>query len=226
MRLGIFGGTFDPPHLGHLIVAQDACSALRLDGVLFVLAASPPHKQGRAHTPAAVRLEMLDAATAGDPRLRTSDVELRRDGPSYTVDTLRQLAADNPAAELFLLIGADQAREFGTWREPDEIARLATVVALSREGEAAPPEPDRPWMRWLPVTRIDISATDIRRRVAAGEPIRYLVPSAVDTIIRREGLYRTTESPGQAVTSGTATLRPGGPAESRPAEDRADVAGV
>lgn len=226
MRLGIFGGTFDPPHLGHLIVAQDACSALTLDGVLFVLAASPPHKQGRAHTPADIRLEMVQAATAGDPRLRPCDIELCRDGPSYTVDTLRQLAAENPAAELFLLIGADQAREFGTWRAPDEIAALATVVALSREGEAAPPEPALPWMRWLPVTRIDVSATDIRRRVAAGEPIRYLVPTAVEAIIRREGLYRTTESQGQAVTSGTAATRPGGPAESRPAEDRADVAGV
>ena len=200
MRLGVFGGTFDPPHLGHLIVAQDACAALALDGVLFVLAASPPHKQGRAHTPARLRLEMLEAATADDPRFRPCDIELRRDGPSYTVDTLRQLAAEEPAAELFLLIGADQAREFATWRSPDDITRLATVVALSREGEAAPPDVTPASMRWLPVTRIDISATDIRRRVAVGEPIRYLVPAAVEAIIRRENELRD-EQMGKSLNS-------------------------
>lgn len=229
MRLGVFGGTFDPPHLGHLIVAQDACTALALDGVLFVPAASPPHKLGRAHTPASLRLEMLQAATAGDARFRPCDIELRRHGPSYTVDTLRQLASEEPAAELVLLIGADQAREFATWRSPDDIARLAAVVALSREGQASSREPELAWLRWLPVTRIDISATDIRRRVAAGEPIHYLVPAAVEAIIRREGLYRTiegAESPGQADTLGRPTPPSADRAGTRPPEDRADVAGV
>jgi nicotinate-nucleotide adenylyltransferase len=190
VRLGIFGGTFDPPHLGHLVVAQDACSALGLDRVLFVVAAAPPHKHGRAFAPAPLRLAMLRAALAGDDRFLPSDLELGRAGRSYTVDTLRQLRADQPDAQLFLLIGADQAREFRTWREPDEIARLATVVALSREGDSGPTPGDAA-LRTLAVTRLDISATDIRRRVAAGEPVRYLVPDAVAAIIRREHLYRS-----------------------------------
>ncbi len=224
MRLGVFGGTFDPPHLGHLVVAQDACTALALDGVLFVLAASPPHKQGRAHTPAPIRLEMLQAATRGDPRFQACDIELRRRGPSYTVDTLRELAAEDPARELFLLIGADQARDFAAWRAPDEIVRLATVVALSREGEEMPPGTPVQALRWLPVTRLDISATDIRRRVSVGEPIRYLVPDAVEAIIRREGLYgRGSGAESREVGSGTPSAPPAG---GRPAEDRADVAGV
>ena len=197
MRLGVFGGTFDPPHAGHLVVAQDAWSALALDRVLFVLAASPPHKQGQARTPAALRLELLRAALADDERFEASDLELRRAGPSFTVDTLRQLHAEQPAAELFLLIGADQAREFLSWRSPAEIATLATVVALSRDGDqSAPPLDGR--VHALPVTRLDISATDVRRRVAEGRPIRYLVPAAVEAIIRREGLYRSPAAAGLA----------------------------
>ena len=182
-----------------------------------------------APEPARLRLEMLEAATADDPRFRPCDIELRRDGPSYTVDTLRQLAAEEPAAELFLLIGADQAREFATWRSPDDITRLATVVALSREGEAAPPDVTPASMRWLPVTRIDISATDIRRRVAVGEPIRYLVPAAVEAIIRRERLYSPTagaESRTHSGTSGTATPPSADRGDPRPSGDRADSGGV
>lgn len=218
MRLGIFGGTFDPPHLAHLVVAQDACSALGLDRVLFVVAAAPPHKHGRAFAPAPLRLEMLRAALAGDDRFIPCDLELRRAGRSYTVDTLRQLRDDDPDAQLFLLIGADQAREFRTWREPEEIARLATVVALSREGDpgAAPADAT---LRTLAVTRLDISATDIRRRVAAGEPIRYLVPETVAAIIRREHLYRgPVEEALPDALEGRAAAGPG--------QDRTPAAGV
>ncbi|HEX6939874.1 MAG TPA: nicotinate-nucleotide adenylyltransferase [Longimicrobiales bacterium] len=190
MNIGIFGGTFDPVHTGHLIVAQDAWSALGLDRVLFIPAAVPPHKRGRVAASPELRLEMLRAATAGDPRFATSDLELRRSGPSYTVDTLRELRERDPSGALFLLLGADQFREFHTWREPGEITRLATLVVLSRGGTEAPPPPlDLPYRR-LTVTRVDISATEIRRRVAAGQPVRYLVPAAVEEIIRREGLYR------------------------------------
>lgn len=199
MRVGVFGGTFDPPHLGHLVVAQDACTALALDRILFVLAAEPPHKLGLAHAPAAVRLEMLQAALAGDDRFEPSDLELRRAGPSYTVDTLRQLAEEYPGAELVLLVGADQAREFHTWRSPEAIVGLATVVALSREGDAAAGLDPR--VRALPVTRLDISATAIRRRVADGLPIRYLVAPRVEAIIRRERLYRVKTTPPAAVPS-------------------------
>jgi nicotinate-nucleotide adenylyltransferase len=189
MRVGVFGGTFDPPHLGHLIAAADACTALDLAHVCFVPAAVPPHKRGQLRTDAATRLEMTRAAIEGDPRFRVEDAELRRPGPSYTVDTLRLLREREPAAALFLLIGADAGRELHTWREPEAIARLATVTVLSRSGDQPLPDASLPALR-VPVTRIDIAATEVRRRVAAGESIRYLVPDAVRAIIEREALYR------------------------------------
>lgn len=191
MRLGLLGGTFDPPHVGHLMVAQDALEALDLDRVLFIPAAVPPHKQGQVTAPAKVRLEMLRAAIAGDPRFAADDMEIRRPGPSYTVTTLRELREREPDSRLFFLAGTDQMRELHTWKEPQEIARLATLVAVSREGAAVnqcgcghlP-------LRSIQVTRIDLSATHVRRRVAEGRSIRYLVPEGVEAIIRREGLYR------------------------------------
>jgi nicotinate-nucleotide adenylyltransferase len=188
-RIGIFGGTFDPPHIGHLIVAQDAWAALGLDRVLFVPAAAPPHKADRVITPAALRLELLRAAVAGDPRFEVSDLELRRAGPSYTVDTLRELHRLYPGTELFFLLGVDQFRDLHTWREPAEVARLATLVVVARGGEPVEPRPDLSY-RLLEATRIDISATAIRERVRMGDPIRYLVPDGVAAAIGREGLYR------------------------------------
>jgi nicotinate-nucleotide adenylyltransferase len=193
VKLGVFGGTFDPPHLGHLIVAQDALQALGLDRVLFVPAGSPPHKQGRPTTPAPLRLEMTRAAVAGDPRFEVTDLELRRAGPSFTVDTLLQLLERAPESALFLLLGADQVRELESWRRPDEILRLARVVAITRAGAVDGPgraaDSLPAGLEVVRATRIDISATEVRRRVAAGESIRYLVPGAVERIIRRERLY-------------------------------------
>ncbi len=190
MRIGVFGGTFDPPHIAHLAVAQDAFVALSLDRVIFVPAALPPHKRDTPHTAAAIRLEMLRAALEGDGRFTASEIEIERGGASYTADTLEALARQRPGDELFLLIGADQFREFATWREPERVARLASLVVLSRgEPEAAAAAAD-PWPhRRVQVTRIDLSSTALRLRVARGEPIRYLVPPAVEAIIRREALY-------------------------------------
>lgn len=188
MKLGIFGGTFDPPHLGHLIVAQDVWSALGLDQVVFLPAAQPPHKRGREITAADIRLRMVLAAVEGDDRFTVSDVELQRAGPSFTVDTLRAVRESRPGDSLYLLIGADQVRELHTWREPGEIVNLATVVGLSRGGERIEPAPGLEVLP-LEVTRIDVSATMIRERVAAGQPIRYLVPPGVEQIIRQESLY-------------------------------------
>lgn len=209
----MFGGTFDPPHIGHLIVAQDALAALELDRVVFMPAAVPPHKRGRQVTPAETRLKLLRAATADDPRFEVSTLELRRAGPSYTVDTLRELRERDPEGALFFLMGADQFRLFHSWRAPDEIARLAELAILTREGqERFEPAVDVPH-RWLSVTRIDVSATELRRRVAAGLPIRYLVPRAVEELILAEGLYRaasqdeTGEGSGPDVREGGA----GGP---------------
>lgn len=187
MRTGLFGGTFDPPHTGHLIVAQDALIRLELARVVFIPAFEPPHKRGRAISPAHLRLAMLRAALADDDRFAIDDIEIRRGGTSYTVDTLRALHAADPAAELFLLLGTDQYEEIETWREPGELRTLARIAVLSREGRHPVLRADG--ASRVPVTRIDVSATEIRRRVAAGEPIRYLVPAAVEAIIRQHRLY-------------------------------------
>jgi nicotinate-nucleotide adenylyltransferase len=186
MRLGIFGGTFDPPHLGHLVVAQEVHFLLGLDSVLWVPAAIPPHKAGQGITPGPIRLEMVRAAIAGDERFQASDVELRRDGPSYTIDTLRELHDARPDDELFLVIGADQLTELGTWRDPEEIAELATIVGFAREGEDPAGVEG---IRVVPVPRVDVSSTEVRRRVEAGEPVEYLVRRGVSAVIEREGLY-------------------------------------
>jgi nicotinate-nucleotide adenylyltransferase len=188
VRIALFGGTFDPPHLGHLVAASDAHHRLRLDRLVFVPAAQPPHKQGRVRTPPELRLRMVQETIAGDDRFEVDDLELRRRGPSYTVDTLREFRRRYPGAELFFLLGADALREFATWHQPDEVARLASLVMLTRGGEA-PTEGAGDGAQALPVPRLDISATEIRRRVAAAEPIRYLVVDAVRAIIEREKLY-------------------------------------
>lgn len=163
--------------------------ALDLDRILFVPAAAPPHKWDQSITPAPTRLALLRTAVAGNSRFEVSDLELRRAGPSFTVDTLRELHARHREAELFFLLGMDQFLEFDTWRESMEVARLAKLVVLSRDGATVQSKPAIPHLL-LEVTRIDISATALRARVAAGEPIRYLVPDGVAASIEREGLYR------------------------------------
>jgi nicotinate-nucleotide adenylyltransferase len=186
MRIGVFGGTFDPPHIGHLVVAQEVHHCLALDRVLWVPAAVPPHKRDQEITAGPTRLEMVRAAIAGDERFEACDLELRREGPSYTVDTLRELRASRPDDELFLIMGADQLAELDTWREPDQVRRLATVVAFARDGDQAKPGEGA---RIVRVPRLDVSSTELRRRVGAGEPLGYLVPGGVESMIRRAGLY-------------------------------------
>ena len=188
-RIGILGGTFDPPHVGHLMVASDVCGALKLDRLLLVPSASPPHKQGQVRATAEQRLAMVSAAVENDDRFAVDDLELRRPGASYTVDTLRELRARYPRAELFFVIGADQHRELHSWREPEEVARLARLAVVSREGDQVSREGPIP-VEPVSVTRIDLSATDVRRRIRQGESIRYFVPDAVRELIEREGLYK------------------------------------
>jgi nicotinate-nucleotide adenylyltransferase len=188
VKIGVFGGTFDPPHIGHMVAAQDACVALSLDRLLFVPAAEPPHKSGNVVTSANVRLAMLRAAVADNPRFEICTLELDRSGPSYSVDTLRELRNVYPGAALHLLIGVDQVREFRTWRAADEVLELAQIGMLAREGAEIPPGADFV-KETVPVTRIDVSSTLIRERVRAGKPIHYLVPDAVAEIIRQERLY-------------------------------------
>ena len=188
---GALGGTFDPPHLGHLIAAQDVLEKLALDRLLLVPAGIPPHKPEGSSAPAASRARMLRAAVEEDPRLEVSKVELERPGPSYTVDTLRELKARWPRDDLFLVIGVDQLRVFSTWRRPAEVIRLARLVVIARQGvqafEAAPVSAFDYESVWVP--RIDVSSTEIRRRIREGRSIRYWVPEAVRRIIEEEKLY-------------------------------------
>ena len=191
-RIGLLGGSFDPPHNGHLLAAGDAVDALSLDRLVFVPAAIQPLKAGQAAATAAQRLEMVRRLAEGDPRFDVSTVEIDRGGLSYTVDTLRALSGQCPHAELFWLVGADVIRSFGKWREPDRIAELATIVVLRRTGDgeatdlmALPASP-----RLIESRRIDISSTEIRERVRAGKSIRGFVPEAVAELIASERLYR------------------------------------
>lgn len=210
----MFGGTFDPIHLAHLRCAEEACEQLALDQILFVPAADPPHKQHRRITPAQHRLAMVGLATAGNPRFRVSSIEIERGGPSYTVDTLRSLRLRlGPAARLTLLVGLDAFRDLGTWKDYRSLFELADFGVWSRPpGAQSRPRTLLPVaarqdfcyandqstlihrtgtrIRFLTVTALDISASDIRRRLHRGRSVRYLLPSAVERYVTREGLYR------------------------------------
>lgn len=187
MNVGVFGGSFDPVHVAHLIVAEAAADALALDEVRFVPAHVQPLKRGRHGASGEARLAMLELAIAGNPRFVADDRELRRAAPSYTVETLQALRDERPGDRLFFLLGADAARTFRSWRAPETIARLATVVVLSRPGAAAPPDPLI--SHCVDVPGVDVSATDVRERRRAGRSIRYLVPDPVRDYIADRGLY-------------------------------------
>lgn len=189
-RVGIFGGTFDPPHDGHVSAARDVAAALDLDEILWVPVGEPPHKPNTGLTPAPLRLAMVEAVAALDPCFRVADLEMRRTGPSYTVDTLREVRveADVGDADLFLIMGIDQYDVLDSWRAPEEIPVLAQLAVMDRGGESVPSPPDR--VVSVPVRRIDISSTDVRARVRDGRDVSDLVPPAVARIIEAEGLYR------------------------------------
>ncbi len=194
-RTGLLGGTFDPPHLGHLRVAEDVRRERQLGEILLVPAGEPPHKMGLQVTSSALRLEMTRAAVRGVPGLAVSDIEVERAGPSYMVDTLRSLVGERPGDELFLVIGADQWAEFETWMDPEEVARLAHILVMARDGSEKAGTSPVGTVRWSPVavTRVDVSSTEIRERVRAGVSIEEMVPASVAEIIARENLYRDVE---------------------------------
>jgi nicotinate-nucleotide adenylyltransferase len=196
MRLGLYGGTFDPIHLGHLVLAEACREACALDRVWFVVAGSPPHKMG-ARTPVADRLEMVRIAVAGHPAFEVSEVEARGPGPHYSVQTLEAIGRDRPADELFFLIGADSLADLPTWRQPGRIAALATIVVANRPGVdparlASPPDlgPDARPIRQVTMPAIGIASNELRRRVAEGSTIRYQVPRGVEAYIAAQALYR------------------------------------
>jgi nicotinate-nucleotide adenylyltransferase len=193
MRIGIFGGTFDPPHVGHLLAASDAFEQLSLDRLLFVPAGAQPFKVGDVQAGGAARLEMLRLMIGDDDRFRVEAAEIERGGLSFTVDTVTELAQRHAGARLFLLLGEDNVTQFASWREPERIASLATIAVLARGGApvltAAAANEAYPMMH-LETRRVDVSSTEIRARVREGRSIRGFVSDAVAEYIRAAGLYR------------------------------------
>lgn len=199
MKVGVMGGTFDPIHLAHLILAEQARVFLGLDRVLFVPAGAPWRKADRRIAPVADRVAMVRAALAGDPYFEVSLIESERRGPSYTVDTLSVLQRQlGPQAELHFILGQDALADLPNWREPTRIVQLARLAVAARPG-CPPPDPTaleravpgiRERIDVVPMPQVDISSTDIRRRVAQGISIRFLVPAAVEAYITAHGLYR------------------------------------
>jgi nicotinate-nucleotide adenylyltransferase len=184
MRTGLYGGSFDPIHHGHLILAREALEQLQLDRVVFIPAAQSPFKLDNQPAPPHLRLEMVRAAIADEPRFQCDDSEAGRPGPSYTVDTLEAWRAAHPEDELFYFIGQDNVRDLGKWRRASDLLQLATFVVFERSSEGPPH--DFPVVR----RRVDISATEIRKRVAESRSIRYLVPDSVRKIIDANCLYQ------------------------------------
>jgi nicotinate-nucleotide adenylyltransferase len=196
MRVGILGGTFNPPHLGHLIAAQEAYRELDLDQVMLIPAGIPPHKPVDDEPGPEHRLELCRLAVGGDERFAVSDLELRRDGPSFTVDTLKLLRTQSPSNDLFLILGGDIAAGLPKWHEPERVLELATVAIAKRRGTAKAAVQDAlaqleggERARFFEMPRIGISSTMVRRRVRAGQPIRYFVPDGVMHYIETHGLY-------------------------------------
>ncbi len=190
-RLGVFGGTFDPPHIGHLVAAAEVRYALDLDRVLLVVANEPWQKTGmRAISPAADRLAMVEAAVGDVEGLEASSLEIERGGPSYSADTLEALAAADPTGSRFLVLGGDAAAGLETWERAEALSGLATLVLVDRPGMAAPDPPPGWSFERVEMPRLDVSSTDLRDRVSSGRPLGFLTPDAVVSCIRERRLYR------------------------------------
>ena len=204
-KLGIFGGSFDPIHYGHLLLAETCREQCGLDRVLLVPAAVPPHKMSQAMTSARDRIEMVSLAIGGHEHLAVSTIEIDRGGVSYTVDTLTTLTEQLPGSSLFFLMGADSLKDLPTWREPQRLCELAVPLVVRRAGS---PEPDFSALRHLVTAQrlqeirehqvempiIELSSTEIRQRVATGRSIRFRTPRAVEKFIETHGLYRSQPS--------------------------------
>ena len=199
MKLGILGGTFNPPHIAHLVCAQEALDQLELDRVVLMPTNEPPHKQVAADPGAEARYELCRLAVAGEERFAVSRLELDRAGRSYTVDTLRALHDEHPQDDLTFIVGGDMARSLPTWREPEAVLELATLAVAERAGSEreqirgelrALRGASAERVRFFEMPRIDVSSSLVRERVATGRPIRYLVPDAVADAIAQNGWYR------------------------------------
>jgi nicotinate-nucleotide adenylyltransferase len=201
--VGILGGTFNPPHIGHLICAQEALVQLRLDTVVWVPAGVPPHREVEDDPGAQARFDMCELAVSGDQRFSLSRVELEREGPSYTVDTLRAMRASTPDDELFLILGGDQAASLRSWHEPEEVLSQATIAVVERGGWPRPAIGVRlsglrgaERLVFFEMPRVDVSSSMVRRRAREGKPIRYLVTDKVADYIGAQSLYGTSAPVG------------------------------
>ncbi|HAD60402.1 MAG TPA: nicotinic acid mononucleotide adenylyltransferase [Planctomycetaceae bacterium] len=201
-RIGIFGGTFDPVHYGHLLLAETCREQLNLDSVVLLPAGSPPHKSDSDISPASHRLEMLKLAVSGCPEFQIDERELKREGPSYTVLTLQELSSEQPDSTLYFLMGADSLRDIPGWKDPQQILQLATVVAVNRPGIPLPETAEvRVWagdladsIQVIQTLGTDLSSSTLRSQVAANLSIRFMTPRAVGVYIEQHELYRTAAS--------------------------------
>ena len=196
MRVGILGGAFNPPHIGHLVCAQEALLQLALDKVVFIPVGEAPHREIEDDPGAQVRLELVELAIVDDDRFQSSRIELDREGPSYTLDTLREMRRNAPDDEHFLILGGDQAAGLPDWHEPEEVLALVTVAVVERVswtrnaiGIKIARLKGSERVRYLDMPLIQVSSSAIRSRVATGRPIRYLVPDGVASYVLAHGLY-------------------------------------
>jgi nicotinate-nucleotide adenylyltransferase len=201
LRVGILGGAFNPPHIGHLVCAQEALLQLELDSVLFVPVGQAPHRELESDPGSEERFEMVELAIEDDDRFAGSRMEIDRDGPSYTSDTLRELRASQPDDELVLILGGDQAATLPRWHEPEEVLELAQVAVVERSnwsrnavGISVGRLKGAERIRYLDMPVIQVSSSSIRRRLAAGAPIRYLVPDRVASHIEAKDFYATARA--------------------------------
>lgn len=198
MRIGVFGGTFDPPHIGHLLAAADAFEALSLDKLIIVPVGAQPLKSDAPPLASAQdRLEMVKRAIGGDKRFEVSAMEIERGGLSYTVDTLETLARENPKAELILIVGMDALAAFDRWKNPDRILELAKLAVLARSGDYRVTAPVGENVTVVGTRRIDVSSSEIRQRLAEGKSIHGFVTESVEDYIASANLYRSAGQPAQ-----------------------------
>jgi nicotinate-nucleotide adenylyltransferase len=215
LRVGILGGAFNPPHVGHLVCAQEAVVQLELEKVVFMPVGQAPHRVIEHDPGAEARLEMVELAVGGDARFATSRLELDRPGPSYTADTLRELHSKAPDEALFLILGGDQAAALPRWHEPESVLSLATVAVVERSNWSRNAivitigrMPGAERIRYLDMPVMQISSSSIRRRVREGLPIRYLVPAKVANHIEANGLYGAAKSDPPPKTDPTPPSKP------------------
>ncbi|HUQ18058.1 MAG TPA: nicotinate-nucleotide adenylyltransferase [Gemmatimonadaceae bacterium] len=190
MRIGVLGGTFDPPHIGHLIAAVDAYESLKLDRLIFIPTAAQPHKAATpAMASAADRMEMLRLAVGTDPRFEVNDAEIQRGGLSYTVDTLETLRREHPDAELVLIVGMDALAAFDRWKNPDRILELAGLAVVARNGDPTTSAPVDRHVTVVGARQVDVSSTEIRKRLSDGKSVRGFVAESVEAYIAARNLY-------------------------------------